>query len=46
VGKLGELLHRAREHKIYWVLPVVLIVAAIVVTLVYGERAMPFFYSH
>lgn len=46
VGSLiGEFVQFAREHKVYWILPLILILGLVVLLVVTSQSAAPFIYT-
>ena len=41
----GEILAFAREHKVYWIVPMALILALVLLLVVSSQGAAPFIYS-
>jgi uncharacterized integral membrane protein len=42
---LGEIVQFARQNKVYWIVPFVLILALVVVLVVTSQSAAPFIYT-
>jgi ABC-type microcin C transport system permease subunit YejE len=42
---LGEMVQFARQNKVYWIVPFVLILALVVLLVVTGQAASPFLYT-
>lgn len=46
IGTLfGELLDFARQHKVYWIVPMVLILGLVILLVVTSQTAAPFIYT-
>jgi hypothetical protein len=41
----GEIFEFARQHKVYWIVPFVLILALVIVLVVTSQAAAPFIYT-
>jgi len=42
---IGEFFQFARQHKVYWIVPLILILALVVVLVVTSQSAAPFIYT-
>lgn len=42
---MGEIFQFARQHKVYWIVPFVLILALVIVLVVTSQAAAPFIYT-
>jgi hypothetical protein len=42
---MGEILDFARQHKVYWIVPFVLILALVILLVVTSQAAAPFIYT-
>jgi hypothetical protein len=42
---MGEILEFARQHKVYWIVPFVIILALVIVLVVTSQAAAPFIYT-
>lgn len=42
---LGELFRFARQHKVYWIVPLILVLALVVLLVVTSQSAAPFIYT-
>ena len=42
---LGEIVQFARQHKVYWIVPLVLVLGLVIVLVVTSQAAAPFIYT-